>query len=101
GGPAPPPPRARPRPPFGFSSFADGLDACRRILQRGARPAALRLYDETESARSFGASTNVLVVLDEGDDVIADATMAVVASECSGAGALEAGLVGQWLANRF
>ena len=30
---------------FGFASFADGLDACRRILRRGATPAVLRLYD--------------------------------------------------------
>ncbi len=30
---------------FGFASFADGLDACRRILRRGSTPAVLRLYD--------------------------------------------------------
>src|ERR1019366_8858562 len=53
---------------FGFSSFAAGLDACRRILRRGATPAVLRLYDHIESARSFDLSdSNVLIVLDEAD----------------------------------
>src|SRR5207237_7943434 len=27
---------------FGFESFAAGLDACRRLVQHGARPAVLR-----------------------------------------------------------
>ena len=30
-------------------SFDDGLDACRRILRRGATPAVLRLYDDDRS----------------------------------------------------
>ncbi|NLA35293.1 MAG: FAD-binding oxidoreductase, partial [Actinobacteria bacterium] len=43
--------RLHPAPPatwraaFGFDSFSAGLDACRRILRRGATPAVLRLYD--------------------------------------------------------
>src|SRR5262249_25927586 len=37
------------RAAFGFTSFAAGLDACRSILQRGGRPAVLRLYDAVES----------------------------------------------------
>src|SRR4051794_12810186 len=70
--------RARPAPPaqrhaaYGFagsSSFADGLDACRRILRRGATPAVLRLYDHREAKRSFDVSNGeaVLIVLDEAD----------------------------------
>ena len=47
------------RPPsaaaaYGFASFDDGLDACRRILRRGATPAVLRLYDAAESQRGHG-----------------------------------------------
>ena len=79
--------RAHPVPPderraaYGFDSFADGLDACRRILRRGATPAVLRLYDEAESKRSYGTEgTNVLLVLDEGDAALVDATMAIVAA---------------------
>ena len=48
-----PVPAAEGRRAFGFAAFADGLEACRRILRRGATPAVLRLYDATESARSL------------------------------------------------
>ena len=45
------------RAAYGFKSFEQGLDACRRILQRDASPAVLRLYDEVESARNFDVAT--------------------------------------------
>ena len=61
-----------------------GLEACRRILRRGATPAVLRLYDQTESARNFEQpDTNVLIVLDEADPDIVAGTIAVVDDECS------------------
>ena len=86
---------------FGFDSFAGGLDACRRILQRGAAPAVLRLYDATESGRSFEQpDTNVLVVLDEADPGLAEATLAVVDQECAAADRLDDGLVDRWLGHR-
>jgi alkyldihydroxyacetonephosphate synthase len=86
---------------FGFDSFAAGLDACRRILRRGATPAVLRLYDATESARSFDhPETNVLVVLDEADPGLVEATLAVVDAECHEAGQLDPGLVDRWLTHR-
>ena len=70
-------PPAQERRAFGFTSFAAGLEACRRILRRGATPAVLRLYDTTESARNFDQpDTNVLVVLDETDPALLAATMA-------------------------
>ena len=46
-------PEAQERRAFGFTTFVAGLEACRRILRRGATPAVLRLYDQTESARNF------------------------------------------------
>ncbi len=80
-----PVPEGEGRRAFGFPSFADGLDACRRILRRGATPAVLRLYDNTESARSFShPETNVLIVLDEADPGLVAATLAVVDAECRG-----------------
>jgi len=86
---------------FGFASFADGLDACRRILRRGAAPAVLRLYDATESARSFEhGETNVLVVLDEGDPALVHSTLGVVDAECGGADPLDVDLVARWLTHR-
>jgi alkyldihydroxyacetonephosphate synthase len=102
--------RIHPLPPsqgrraFGFSTFAAGLDACRKILRRGATPAVLRLYDEVESARNFEqADTNVLIVLDETDPALLAATLAVVDDECSagaGAQALDTALVERWLGHR-
>ena len=86
---------------FGFASFADGLDACRRILRRGATPAVLRLYDATESGRSFDEpDTNVLVVLDEADEALVEATLRVVDQECAGADPLDVAHVDRWLAHR-
>ncbi|GAC1591013.1 MAG: FAD-binding oxidoreductase [Acidimicrobiales bacterium] len=99
--------RAHPQPPasrrcaWGFSSFRDGLDACRRILRRGATPAVLRLYDRTESVRTFKEETNALVVLDEGDHGLVDFTIGVVDDECrANAVALDESHVGRWLEHR-
>ncbi|MGH9164945.1 MAG: FAD-binding oxidoreductase [Acidimicrobiales bacterium] len=101
--------RVHPRPParrqaaLAFASFEDGVEACRRILRRGATPAVLRLYDEVESARSCGVSGRaVLIVLDETDPGLADAVAAVVSAESAAAGAevLGDGPVEQWSASR-
>lgn len=89
------------RAAWGFSSFAAGLEACRKILRRGATPAVLRLYDEIETKRNFAVDdTCALIVLDEGDAILIDAVMAVVTEECRGASVLEAELVERWLGHR-
>ncbi len=87
---------------YGFASFAEALDAMRRITQRGASPAVLRLYDETESQRTFETSDgiNVLLVLDEGDFTLVEAGMEVVAVECETALRLADALVEQWRGHR-
>jgi alkyldihydroxyacetonephosphate synthase len=86
---------------YGFASFADGLDACRRILQRGATPAVLRLYDTVEAERNFAlADHHLLLVLDEGDEVLVDAVAQVVAQECADAVALDGALVDRWVEHR-
>ena len=96
-----PVPEGEGRRAFGFATFADGLDACRRILRRGAAPAVLRLYDATESGRSFDLpDTNVLIVLDEADPGLVEATLAVVDEECGDADRLDDGLVERWLGHR-
>lgn len=99
--------RARPLPlserraAFGFGSFAAGLDACRRILRRGATPAVLRLYDPAESERHFSAGEHaVLIVLDEGEPGLTAAVMAIVAEECADAAPLDDTLVQQWFEHR-
>jgi len=98
-----PVPPAEQRAAFGFTSFEDGLEACRQILRRGATPAVLRLYDAIEADRNFQTEGRyVLLALDEGDAGIIDAVMDVVRSECldTGAERLDEGLVERWMGHR-
>ncbi len=99
--------RAHPAPPhearsaYGFRSFAAGLDAMRRMLRRGATPAVLRLYDDIETQRNFEVDgTHALLVLDEGDRDLVDATLRVVAEECTTAEPLDVALVERWMGHR-
>jgi len=85
---------------YSFATFGEGLDACRRILQRDARPAVLRLYDEVESMRHFDLGECALIVLDEGDPALVDATIAIVEDECGGARTHDESLVERWLERR-
>jgi alkyldihydroxyacetonephosphate synthase len=90
------------RAAYGFDAFDDALEAMRRISQRGATPAVLRLYDTTESKGNFDIKEDlhVLLVLDEGDGCLVDAGMEVVAEECRYARRLDIGLVEHWLGHR-
>lgn len=99
-----PAPASEARRAFGFGSFHEGLEACRLILRRGATPAVLRLYDDVESARNFSEEDRcVLIILDESDPIVLDATLAVVDAECAAAGgtALDEDLVDRWIAHRI
>ncbi|MGW4080750.1 FAD-binding oxidoreductase [Streptomyces asiaticus] len=72
---------------YGFTTFAEGLDACRTIMQRGATPAVLRLYDTLESGTHFGhPETNLLLIADEGDPAIVDASIRVAKEVCESYG---------------
>lgn len=96
--------RIRPAPPaeiraaYAFPSFAEGLDAVRRVLRRGARPAVVRLYDPEESARVFDEDGALLIVLAEGEPGEVAWEAAVVADEC--ADERDPALVGRWLEHR-
>ena len=95
-------PAAERRAAFAFPTFEAGLEACRRILRRGATPAVLRLYDAPESQRGQGGDGTycVLLVLDEGDPTIVDAAMSVVSDECRDAQVLGDDLVEKWMHHR-
>jgi alkyldihydroxyacetonephosphate synthase len=86
----------------GFASFVEGLDACRQMLRRGATPAVLRLYDPVEANRSYqtGDDLAVLLVLDEGEPPLVDASFEVVEEECETALALDVDLVERWMGHR-
>jgi len=76
---------------------------CRRVLRRGATPAVLRLYDHTESARNFEVvDQSALVVLDEADEGLLAATLAIVDAECAAAGAtpLDVAVVERWVRHK-
>ncbi|HEY1762185.1 MAG TPA: FAD-binding oxidoreductase [Acidimicrobiales bacterium] len=83
-----------------FETFTDGLDACRRLLQRGASPAVLRLYDASESRRHFDVEGCALIVLDEGDRALVEATVSITTVECATAERLDDDLVARWLERR-
>jgi alkyldihydroxyacetonephosphate synthase len=99
-----PVPPAERRAAYSFGSFTEGLDACRRILRRGATPAVLRLYDDVETKRGYGAfdveGRHLLLVLDEGDEAVVDAVFRVVADECGDATPVDEEAVAQWLSHR-
>ncbi len=99
--------RAWPQPDYqrrgawGFASFSEGLDACRRVLRRGGTPAVLRLYDTIESKRNFDIEDqHVLLLLDEGDQVSVDATATIVEQECATGARLDDALVEGWMGHR-
>jgi len=89
------------RAAFRYPTFVDGLDACRRILRRGATPAVLRLYDPVEGDRHFSTGdATMLLVLDEGDPALLDGVSLVVREECANARDADPTLLDTWLAKR-
>lgn len=87
-----------------FPSFEDGIAACRDAVRKEATPAVLRLYDESESKRSHGTDGTqcTLLVLDEGDQRLVEATMSIVDESARNHGAItgDVELVEKWLHHR-
>ncbi len=90
------------RAAYTFDDFETGIEACRLILRRGATPAVLRLYDAVESERGHGGDGTqcVLLVLDEGEIGLVEATLGVVEDECAAATPASGDLVENWLVHR-
>ena len=97
-------PEVERRAAFVFDSFTEGIEACRRIIRAGATPAVLRLYDGAESKRSHGGDgvKCSLLVLDEGNEALVDATMSIVFDTCKemGAGEGDIALIEAWMHHR-
>ena len=89
---------------FRFNSFAAAVETMRTAIRHGATPAVLRLYDERESKRSHGGDgTNcTLLVLDEGVEILVDATLNIVnqAATENGGETSDTQLVDNWLSHR-
>lgn len=92
------------RAAYSFASLDEGLRWVRSVIQRGAHPAVLRLYDPAESQRHFASDGTraFSIVLDEGDATIVDAYMTVVDSAARDFGASneDDSLVETWLDKR-
>jgi alkyldihydroxyacetonephosphate synthase len=95
-----PAPAGEVRTAYRFPAFADGLDACRRILRRGATPAVVRLYDPIEADRHFGIDATLLLVLDEGDPALIGAGLELVRESCADARPDDPALLDTWLEKR-
>jgi alkyldihydroxyacetonephosphate synthase len=92
---------------FAFPTVAAGLEAIRRILRPGWRPAVVRLYDAPETARHFSAQSPpadscLLLVVCEGPAALAAAelTACTQVAESMGATAVGAAPVEHWLGHR-
>jgi alkyldihydroxyacetonephosphate synthase len=75
----------------------------RRVTQRGAPPAVLRLYDAAEADRSYKTGDLCLVLArDEGDPLLVDASIRALAEEAQAIGAetVDTALVDQWMGHR-
>jgi alkyldihydroxyacetonephosphate synthase len=89
------------RAAYAFATVPEALDAMRAVMQRGATPAVMRLYDATEADRTYKTGdVALLLVLDEGDGTLVDATMEVVAECCDTARREDPGHVAHWLERR-
>ncbi|MCC6641306.1 MAG: FAD-binding oxidoreductase [Deltaproteobacteria bacterium] len=96
-----PAPAAERRGAWAFRSFADALDACRRVLRRGLPPAVLRLYDAHEANHKYQTGDrHLLLALDEGDRAVVDASFAILADELASAEKADPELVGKWMGHR-
>jgi alkyldihydroxyacetonephosphate synthase len=91
---------------FAFPTFAAGLEAIRRMMRVGWRPAVVRLYDAPEAMRHFGqwipAERAALLLLSEGPSSLVAAEMAACTAEATAQGGEPCGPepVTHWLGHR-
>ena len=88
----------------GCASVAAGLDVIRRVVRASWRPAVLRLYDATETARTFHewapADTCLLLVVCEGPAALVEAEMQAIEAAAGDATRLGPAPVEHWLEHR-
>jgi alkyldihydroxyacetonephosphate synthase len=99
-----PTPEHRAMASYAFPSMAAGLEAIRRIVRVGWRPAVVRLYDAMESARHFTASVPpdhaMLLLLSEGPRTLVEAEMQACAAVCADGTSTGPEAVAHWLEHR-
>jgi alkyldihydroxyacetonephosphate synthase len=86
------------------SSMATGLDMIRRVLRAGWRPAVLRLYDATETARTFHewapADSCLLLIVCEGPAALVEAEVQAIEAAAGETPRLGSAPVEHWLEHR-
>lgn len=101
-----PMPEARIHRAFEIETFDRGLDVVRQIIQRGLRPAVIRLYDRVEAQDRFASiaseGSSVLLMIAEGDPALTETTMTLAGATVASRGGRDLGAsVGErWLADR-
>jgi alkyldihydroxyacetonephosphate synthase len=93
---------------YAVSSMADGIDAARRVMQSGLRPATIRLYDSLESLDRFGDYLSadgscVLLIVDEGIEELVKTNLLLVDRVVADVGGvpLPSSIGDRWMAGRF
>ncbi|RMD81782.1 MAG: FAD-binding oxidoreductase [Candidatus Dadabacteria bacterium] len=90
---------------FTLPSFESGVEALRRILRAGWRPAVTRLYDAMEAGRNFQSNSDgepMLLILSEGPASLVEAEIEAVGEIVESHGGISAGSgpVSSWLEHR-
>ena len=102
-----PAPEARRLVGFACDSFDVGLDAVRRIVQAGYRPAAVRLYDADEARLQLGTDPStedaLLIAVIDGPGPLVEATAGAFADTAAALGLRDVGdrYTADWLRSRF
>src|SRR5690348_6529865 len=91
---------------FGFlvGDFASGIDALRELITAGYRPSVCRVYSPEDARQHFAAfyqGKNVVVLVAEGPESIADATSEAIGELFADRPneRVDAGLIRQWFEN--
>jgi alkyldihydroxyacetonephosphate synthase len=91
---------------FHFPTFDAGIEAIRRMMRAGWRPPVVRLYDATESRRTFHEwcpeGRNILILLHEGPASLVAAQLDAVRAICldNGGEQTATAAVDDWLEHR-
>jgi alkyldihydroxyacetonephosphate synthase len=95
-------PETREATSFGFPGMKEALEASRRVLRAGWRPAVLRAYDATEAHRHFTEDRCVLIAISEGPATLVAVEMEAVRRDCVALGGVEIGEkhAAHWLKGR-
>ena len=101
-------PEARLHRSFVATSFVDALESVRHIVQRGLRPAVIRVYDAVETQAQFSSlgvapGSTVVLLVAEGDRALTEFTIEQASSQMLGSGCVDLGTsVGEyWFGHRL